>query len=134
MAEESYDDATPSQQVLDAQTQGQNTIAAAALQGRLSLAKQQVMEAVQQGGDQTVGRALLGRLDAIVTHPDYDDPEQLYQEFTQYVRQGPMPARQPAGQSAAARPAKKAIDKDKARKAYADGTMTTSEAQKLGIV
>ena len=114
-----YGDATPSQAQLDAQTQGQNTIAAAALQGRLSLAKQQVMEAVQQGGDQAVGRALLGRLDDIVTHPDYGDPDdQLYQEFTQYVRQGPMPARQPA---APARPAKKAIDKNKAREAYASG-------------
>ena len=100
------EEATPSQQALDQQLQGQAQLAAAEHLGRINLARAHVQEVVAEGGDASTARAILGRLDTLLASPEYEDPEEVYREYRQYIRGGVRAPAQASAPSGAAPPAK----------------------------
>lgn len=133
MAEEDYtgEDASPSQRLLDQQTQQGDIQAVGNYQGRLDMAKGLVIVEVQEGGNAAEGRRILGDLDQLAQYPDMGDHETVYKDVRKFIKgQGAAP--QAAAQSST--PPKKTVDRSKAMADYASGKITTSRARELGIV
>ena len=84
------------------------------------MARSQILDAITDGADSVVGRELLGTIDQMEEFPESGDPAELYKDFRKFVSSQPTTAA-PAGQAPTPSPAKKAVNLNKARAAYARG-------------
>ena len=135
MTDDWGEEATPSQAALDQQLQGQAALQRAEAQGRINLARGHIMEAASEGGSTETARELLGRLDVLERDPEAEDAADLYGHYRAFVKGAgrAQPLAAAPGKATGAAPARPA-DKNKARRDYADGKISTAEARKLGIV
>lgn len=123
MADEDYtedDGSTPSQRLLDAQTQPSDIAKVGNYQGRLDMAKGLVIVEVQEGGNAAEGRRILGDLDQLSEFPDMGDHEAVYKDVRKFIKGQPQ-ASQSSQAQATPSAAKKAVNLNKARRDYVDG-------------